>query len=199
MKTTIALRSVACAAGVLAATISLGANEPPLCERIFLQVRHAVEQEPQKVLIIVEDEMVANEPCACEIVRGAIAGSHADAALRQQIVLTATHVAPQMGRIIAECAGVANAPGGGKGVVETVKQDIDVQPAATGASGESGSDYGLIPGDIRGVYLIQPATGGFATTVSTKSNSSTSKKSSHSHRSTSSEPTPQSPSVAQGP
>ena len=117
--------------------------------------------DPPKVLVIVEDAMVANETCACEIVKGAILGSKANSDLTKQIVLTATHIAPKMAPLIAECAGAISP---GRGVVEAVNREVGIQSDGVqppGVGGGSGvDDYSLMPGDIRGVYLIQPSTGG---------------------------------------
>jgi hypothetical protein len=191
MKTRTSLRIAAFMAATVALARPAQAGDITRCDKLFEQVRAAVEKEPQKILIIVEDAMVANEACACEIVKGAILGSHASPELRRQIVLAATHVAPNMGPVIAECAG-ALSRGGGKEVVESVKQAIDVQPDSVQPpveTGSGGSDYGLTPWDIRGVYLIQPSTGGFTTTSTTVVVKRLPPK--HS--------VPQSPSVAQGP
>ncbi len=135
------------AAGLLVSATASAAN----CDKVAADVRAAVEAAPQKVLIIVEDAMAANESCACEIVKAALQTSKANAELARQIVLTATNVAPNLSTLIAECArGVVVASGG-----KEVKQVMDIQPTAAASS-----DYVKAPADIRGVYLIQPASGG---------------------------------------
>ena len=124
------------------------------CVKIAAQVRAAVEQDPAKVLVIVEDAMVTNESCACEIVKAALHASNANTDLARQIVLTATNVAPNLATLIAECArGIVVARGG-----KEVKQVMDIQPAPYEPA--AGSDYRAAPADIRGVYLIQPSAGG---------------------------------------
>lgn len=166
------------------------------CDKVFQEVRASVEKEPQKVLAIVEDAMVANETCACEIVKAAIVGSKAGPELKKQIVLAATHVAPNMAPMIAQCAGAVSS--GGKEVVEAVNQEIGLDNAkvaktsgkgvvetikeATPPGGiqplppeDGGSDYSKIPDDIRGIYLIPPATAVFPTPP-VKKISKTSKK-----------------------
>src|SRR6478752_5941074 len=75
------------------------------CDKVAADVRAAIEANPSKVLIIVEDAMVTNETCACEIVKTALIASKANADLARQIVLTATNVAPNLTQLIAECAG----------------------------------------------------------------------------------------------
>lgn len=124
------------------------------CAKVAAQVRTAIEQDPAKVLVIVEDAMVANESCACEIVKAALNSSNANTDLARQIVLTATNVAPNLANLIAECArGVVVARGG-----KEVKQVMDIQPVPSEPA--AGPDYRTAPADIRGVYLIQPAAGG---------------------------------------
>ncbi len=92
---------------LLIASIAQGA-EPSACAEIANDVRSAVEKDPAKVLMVVEDALVINEACACEIVKAAITASKADPALVQQIVQTAIAVAPKMSAIITECAGTSS-------------------------------------------------------------------------------------------
>ncbi len=106
--------------------------------------------------------MIANEGCACEIVKAAILASNANPELSRQIALTASNVAPNLSKVISECARsvVASNSRGGAGGKE-VKQVIAVQPEPTGgAPVVAGSDYGGAPADIRGVYLLQAGGGG---------------------------------------
>jgi hypothetical protein len=143
------------AVGLLGGTSAAAA---PTCDKAAADVRAAVEAAPSRVLIIVEDAMIANEGCACEIVKAAILASNANPELARQITLTASNVAPNLSKVIAECArsviAAANT-GGGK----EVKQVIAVQPEAPMATG-GGTDYVRAPADIRGVYLISTAGGG---------------------------------------
>jgi hypothetical protein len=74
------------------------------CDDISGDVTSAVQKDPSKVLMIVEDALVINEACSCEIVKAAITASHADAVLTNQIVQTAMSVAPKMSGIIMDCA-----------------------------------------------------------------------------------------------
>ena len=146
--------------------------------------------------------MVANETCACEIVKGAIAGSRANAELRRQIALTASHIAPNMAPLIAECAG-ASSPEDGKGVVETVKEEIGL-PLQDGLQPTGpvwgGDDYLLLPDDIRGVYLIQPSSGGVASlSVPRTAQGSGKTRNVVAGRCRPRSSVPQSPSVAMGP
>ena len=84
------------------------------CSEIANDVRVAVEKDPSKVLMVVEDALVINEGCAGDIVKAAITASKADATVANQIVQTATTVAPKQLVAINEAAasivpGVATA------------------------------------------------------------------------------------------
>lgn len=193
MKTYPYITVVASVAAVLLSPAIGRAGETTVCDKVAILVREAVEKEPQKVLVIVEDNMVANESCACEIVKSAIVASKADADLVKQIVQTAVHIAPNRAAIIAECASAVT-PDNSKGVVDTVKGVTDVQPAIPIAEPSTSTDYGWVPSDIRGVYLVSPSTGGVTTTVTVEKptkNKKTVRRRSPPHHSK-----PQSPSVA---
>jgi hypothetical protein len=170
------LHSIALALAVSAMATTAKSAEVP-CDKIAEDVRTAVAKDPSKVLMVVEDALVINESCACEIVKSAILASSADAALTKQIIETAVAVAPKMTAVIQECAAstqsadtVAKAEptDSGKSVVsgkspvsgKSGTTDFTVQPPKDGSEG--GNDFsqgGRI--DIRGVYLSQPAAGGF--------------------------------------
>ena len=149
------------------------------CDKISADVREAVSKDPAKVLMIVEDALVINETCACEIIKAAIVASNADEATVIQIVQTALAVAPKMAAVIAECATaaapaagpaiaalgaggegttvVAESPtGGGKGVVASVSPvaPVDV-PDFSNAWATN----------VRGVYLVQPAAASVITQI----------------------------------
>jgi hypothetical protein len=148
-----------------ALSLAPGLLAAPKCDQMSSDVRKAVASDPAKTLMIVEDALVINESCACEIVRAAIEASKADDAMKQQIVQTALAVAPKMAPVINECSGmaatapVAAAPveayedptysgkGGGKGAK-------DVLPVAPPV--EDTPDFAYLPGDIRGIYLMAP-------------------------------------------
>ena len=159
----------------LALSSFLQAAEPINCDKVADQVRSSVEIEPAKVLVIVEDAVVANEMCVCEIVKAAIIASHATTDLAKQIMLTATNVAPNRAGLIALCGkSVMGTTSGGKEVADVnggkevvavnggkeVKQVISVQPFAALAATEPS----FAPANIRGVYLLQPG-GGFVVEV----------------------------------
>jgi hypothetical protein len=135
------------AAGFLTGAPLSAAN----CDKVAADVRAAIEAYPSKVLVIVEDAMVANEACACEIVKTAISASKANADLARQIVLTATNVAPNLTQLIAECAGGVMTGGAVAGTTgKEVKNVVEVQPV-------NYPDYAAAPADIRSIYLIQPS------------------------------------------
>jgi len=145
------------------------AESPPSCAKIAADVRDAVAKEPSKVLMIVEDALVINESCACEIVTSAIVASSADQALAKQIVETAVAVAPKMTAVIQDCAaaalGAQPATASNNGKQGAGKQGAGKEPAFSvqpPREESAGTDYnhgGRV--DIRGVYLTLPAAGGF--------------------------------------
>jgi hypothetical protein len=219
MKITINLKAAAFAVALNIPAV-LTAADPSKCDEIANRVREAVEKQPKKVLVTVEDFMVSNEACAREIVRAAVQASKASPDLVQQIVATATNVAPKYAKVIADSAAATAVPavasntssdatydgkdivgsGNGKDVsgVQPVTPPMEgVQPVASG-SAESGSDYRAAPSDIRGVYLIQPATSGVVTTSNTPESPTTSTKVVV-KRTPPKRSVPQSPSVATGP
>ncbi len=162
------------AAGVMALAVALQApparaGSPSTCDQLATDIQQAVAKDPSKVLMIVEDGLVINETCACEIVKAAILASNADAAMVQQIVQTAMAVAPKMAAIIAECAA-AVAPGSSEAInavaaakTDTTDRSKEVRESVAKAPVESvapGTEF-LGGTYIRGVYLIQPAAAGY--------------------------------------
>jgi hypothetical protein len=193
------LHSIALALAVSAVASTAMSAEVP-CDKIAGDVRTAVAKDPSKVLMVVEDALVINESCACEIVKAAILASSADAALTKQIVETAVAVAPKMTAVVQECAAstqsaetvaaaeptdsgksvvsgkspVSGKSGAGTGLDEN-GNPFTVQPPKDG----SGSDEDFSQGgriDIRGVYLSQPAAGGFIVAGDRSSSETTEKR-----------------------
>ena len=74
------------------------------CSEIANDVRVAVEKDPTKVLMVVEDALVINEGCAANIVKAAITASKADIKLAGEITQTAVSVAHKMAAVINEAA-----------------------------------------------------------------------------------------------
>lgn len=186
MKALFRARTVA-ALGILgfASMMSLAEAGPrSACDQISKDVREAVSKDPAKVLMIVEDALVINETCACEIIKAAIIGSGADAAMVQQIVQTALAVAPKMSAIIAECA-TAVAPGSAEAIAaiagekgKTIVADTStgdgkgvVAAVAPVAPAEVSDFSNAWSANLRGVYLVQPAAAGFITQVALLSDS----------------------------
>ena len=149
----------------MATPMVMGEDAAPKCNKIAQDVTESITKEPSKVLMIVEDALVINESCACEIIKAAITASRADEPMVKQIVATAVAVAPKMSPIIVECAN-ATAPGAGD--VTTVSESTSgkdaksVQPV-TVEEPKRAPDYSISGASIRGVYLMAPAVGGFVT------------------------------------
>ncbi len=133
------------------------------CDDISRDVTAAIEKEPGKVLMIVEDALVINETCACEIIRAAILASKADATQVNQIVQTAISVAPKMSGVIMDCA-TSTSPGTqitSQAMTAITESGKDVKnPVPTVAPAVQEEEFSPIPSSIRGVYLIQ-TPGGF--------------------------------------
>ncbi|MBV6501598.1 MAG: hypothetical protein CJBNEKGG_04113 [Prosthecobacter sp.] len=131
------------------------------CDDITRDVAAAVSKEPGKVLMIIEDALVINESCACEIIKAAITAANADATLVGQIVQTGISVAPKMAGVITDCAAEIS-PSAAASVVppvvesgKQVKNPLPVSPAP------EEEDFSPVPSSIRGIYLMQPPAGGF--------------------------------------
>ncbi len=168
-------------------SVNATAGTTTSCDKIAQDVGQAVAKQPAKVLMIVEDALVINETCACEIVRSAIAASSADQTLIKKIVETAVAVAPKMTAVIQECAGtgaeVASVDATRSGKSGKSGPDNSILPPkdgtrSDGSISDGGSDYnqgGRV--DIRGVYLSLPAAGGFVTNPDTKNGGTSSSSS----------------------
>lgn len=150
-------------------TLVIGAEPAPKCSKIAQDVAESVTKEPAKVLMIVEDALVINEACACEVIKAAITASRADVPMVKQIVATAVAVAPKMAPVIMECAN-ATSPGATDDVTTASvttpvsgKDAKNVQPVTVEEPKTGGSEYSG-SASIRGVYLMAPAVGGFVTT-----------------------------------
>jgi len=139
------------------------------CSEISNDVRVAVEKDPSKVLMVVEDALVINEGCAADIVRAAIAASKADAALAGQIVQTAVSVAPKMAAVINDAANSA-VPGLAAVAAPAAPEFHPASVAGKNPGKNPGKapvlpvepieeDF-FVPASIRGVFLIQPPASG---------------------------------------
>lgn len=171
MKKSICARAMGALAvlGFMSTLHLANAGAPSTCDRISSDVSKAVTKDPSKVLMIVEDALVINESCACEIVKAAITAAGANDAMVQQIVQTALAVTPKMSAIIAECATVA-APNSAETVAALAGGNGKSDGKKGSLEGTKGSDFSdAWASNIRGVYLIQPAAAGFVTVTDTKS------------------------------
>jgi len=94
--------AVACA---LAASMATPVQAQGIdCAAVGERVATAVKANPDQVLTVVEDALVAYEECACEVVSAAIKNSNGSAATVKQIVLVAVQNAQTQAPAIAECA-----------------------------------------------------------------------------------------------
>jgi hypothetical protein len=157
--------ALACMFALTNASLS-SAQSAGACADISNDVRVAVEKDPSKVLMVVEDALVINEGCAGDIVKTAIIASKADKAMAAQIVQTAVSVAPKMAGVINDAAvsvvpGLAVAAPVPAGEIErpsSVSEKnpknpivIDKNPVVATAP----PDF-FIPSSIRGVFLLVP-------------------------------------------
>lgn len=144
------------------------AQAPASCTEISNDVRVAVEKDPSKVLMVVEDALVINEGCAADIVKTAITASKADPALAAQIVQTGVSVAPKMAGVINDAAvsvvpGLAAAAPAAdieRPIMASEKNPknpivVDKNPIVP----PSTPDF-YIPSSIRGVFLLMPPISG---------------------------------------
>ena len=145
------------------------------CSEISNDVRVAVEKDPSKVLMVVEDALVINEGCAGDIVKSAILASKADATLASQIVQTANSVAPKQVVAINEAASsvVPGLPAVVTASAEIPNSYVPDETAVVLASGKNpgkqpvlpvepppAEDDYFVPSTIRGIFLIQPPASG---------------------------------------
>lgn len=143
------------------------------CAEISKDVRTAVEKDPSKVLMVVEDALVINEGCAGEIVKAAITAAKADAVLATQIVQTASTVAPKQTVAIQEAASSVM-PGVALVAAKTLAVSAEttveltseknpgknpVMPKNPILPAVAEEDF-FVPATIRGVFLIQPPASG---------------------------------------
>ena len=119
------------------------------CPMLAMVIERRVADDPSKVLEIVESEIALNPNCACEIVKAAIKGCEADVETVSSIVETACVAAPDMMRIISQCA-IASAPDSLPQVQEVLAK-LDPNAGRTGYSSKSAKDSKakvVIPGGI---------------------------------------------------
>jgi hypothetical protein len=133
------------------------AGEGENCVAVAKRVAERIGEDSTRVLLTVEDAVIANEACACEIVKAAILASKADGELVRQIVFTAASAAPAQTALIAECA-LSVAPEAASEIRAALESLIsskstgNVVPAAVPAS----EGFRASPA---GIFMVQPAAG----------------------------------------
>ncbi|MES2508115.1 MAG: hypothetical protein V4599_15535 [Verrucomicrobiota bacterium] len=155
-----ALRSAVCLLGLaISAEFSQALAQSSGCDDISRDVAAAIQKDPSKALMIVEDALVINESCACEIIKAAILASQADSAMVNQIVQTGIAVAPKMSGVIMDCA-TSVSPGAAITNVASVASvdptDSEKNPSKNPLPVAPVEEEFIPTPSIRGVYLIQP-------------------------------------------
>lgn len=102
------------------------------CNQVRLSVETHLKQDPTKFLETVETEITANPSCACEIVKSTIKVMESDVEEVVSIVDVAIHAAPQMMRMISQCA-IASSP-------ESLTQVQELLARYDSNAGEAGID-----------------------------------------------------------
>lgn len=148
----------------LAAGTTFGAEQK--CEKVEEKVAAAIEEEPEKILMIVDEAVTKNEECACAIVKMAIESADADEKLVAQIVTAAIYASTENAAVIAEC-GIAARPEAAaevkaalKEVFEGAKSGSKQPVSAKGVIVDSTPDYEPTNGVVSAVYMIPPISGG---------------------------------------
>jgi hypothetical protein len=177
-----------CAASLFTGISHVAAAEKVKCTEVIAKLEAEIAKEPSRVLLAVEDALLANDSCSCDVIKTAIAVSKADAKLVGEIVSAAINAVPSTASTIGECA-LSAAPGAGKEIKQAMKDALGQgdgagsgkEPIASGkepiASGKApiasgkeivtappatvdpGSDYGLGPVGVAGIYFSAPAGG----------------------------------------
>ena len=168
MKTVLFSRFAGISACVFILAVSgASAQSASNCTEISNDVRVAVEKDPSKVLMVVEDALVINEGCAADIVKTAIIASKADATLAAQIVQTGVSVAPKMAGVINDAA-LSVVPGL---AVAAPATEIERPITVSGKNPKNpiivdknpivpATEDFYIPSSIRGVFLLMPPISG---------------------------------------
>lgn len=155
---------------ILSVALTLNAMGQPAdhCADICNDVKIAVEKDPSKVLMILEDALVINEGCAADIVKMAITASKADEVLAEQIVQTGVSVAPKMEVAINEAA--TSLLPGLKTAASVIKRPIAVsekKPVFEKNPGKNpvepktldSPEPTVSTGPVRGILLLPPVSG----------------------------------------
>lgn len=132
------------------------------CAGIAADVTAAVIKEPGKVLMIIEDALVINESCVCEIIGAAIAASKADEQLVTQVVQTAISIVPKQSAVIMDCAKLASSGLMAGEITATAsgKEAKNVNLDSPEPEPETDLDSPEPSAPLRGIYFMQPPPGG---------------------------------------
>jgi hypothetical protein len=135
------------------------ASENPVAEQINCSAVEAslvesLKKSPEKVLEIVAEAVAANESCAGEIVKAAIAHTKANKDLVVQIVETAVTAAPKQIGEIATFA-IATAPDANSKIIAAIQKFN----AENGTGQALGFDPGLIDPKGSDLTLVDPKAG----------------------------------------
>jgi hypothetical protein len=124
-----------------------GAEGRPSCAEVARKIQSDVAARPERVLIIVEDALVVDESCACEVVKAAIVASKAGPKLVGHIVFTAVTATAKSAALIAECATAASPDAA-----------AEIRSALTKALGENSSVVVSSPSPSPEAFAGQPST-----------------------------------------
>ena len=108
------------------------------CLSISLSLEQRIKLADSKLLEVVETEIKANPACSCEIVKTAITASDADVERVVSIVESSIIAAPEMMRIISQCA-IATVPESLAGV-QSVLAKYEANGGDGGSSAKSAKD-----------------------------------------------------------
>ncbi len=120
------------------------------CVSISLSLDQRIKLDDSKLLELVETEVKANPGCSCEIVKTAITASDADVERVVSIVESAIIAAPEMMRIISQCA-IATVPESLAGV-----QSVLAKYEANGGDGSSSAKSAKDSKDAKDSKAIAP-------------------------------------------
>jgi hypothetical protein len=148
------------------------------CTEVIAKLESEIAKDPSRVLLAMEDALLANDSCACEIIKATITVSRADAKLVGEIVAAAINATPTVASTIGECA-LAAAPqasseiktalqnalgqgdsagkepiGSGKEPVSVGKEIVTAPPVVS-----TDGDFAIAPVSVTGIYFSAPAGG----------------------------------------
>ena len=120
------------------------------CVSISLSLEQRIKLDDSKLLEMVETEVKANPACSCEIIKTAITTSDADVQKVVSIVESAIIAAPEMMRIISQCA-IATVPESLAGV-----QSVLAKYEANGGDGSSSAKSAKDSKDSKDSKAVAP-------------------------------------------